>query len=169
MENNLEKIRHSLSHLLAMAVLEIRPEAKLGIGPTIDNGFYYDFDLAQPLTDQDLPRLQKKMKKLASRGLGFSKTIATPEEAEKKSAGQFYKLELIKELKNSSQPITFYQSGDFSDLCAGPHVANTREINLDAFRLTHLAGAYWRGSEKNKMLQRVYGVAFPTKEVLDAY
>ena len=169
MDQQLEKIRHSLSHLLAMAVLEIRPQAILGIGPTIDNGFYYDFDLDQPLTDADLPHLQKSMKKMAGRGLTFARINATPEEAARRSAGQIYKLELIADLKKSKQPITYYQSGEFSDLCAGPHVSNTKEINTDAFKLTRLAGAYWRGSEKNKMLQRIYGLSFSSREELNAH
>jgi threonyl-tRNA synthetase len=169
MSNNLEKIRHSLSHLMAQAVQEFYPEAKLAIGPVIDNGFYYDFDLTQTISATDLPKIAKRMKKLISQNISFQRLEKTPAEAKELSKNQPYKLELLNELIAGKKPITYYQSDKFIDLCAGPHVASTKEINPEAFRLTSVAGAYWRGDEKNKMLQRIYGVAFATRAELDEY
>lgn len=168
-KNNIEKIRHSLSHLMAMAVLKKSPKAKLAIGPVIENGFYYDFDLPndKKITETDLEKIKKEMKKLIKQNLEFKKFDLPEKEALKKVTGP-YKKELIKELPKK-QKITFYQSGDFVDLCAGPHVKSTKEINPDAFKLTKIAGAYWRGDEKNKMLTRIYGVAFKTKRGLNDY
>ena len=170
MNNELEKIRHSLSHLMAMAVLKKFPKAKLAIGPVIENGFYYDFDLGKDnkITEMDLLKLQKEMKKLISQNIEFKKIVAKDKkEALKMMSGEFKK-ELIEELPKSEK-ITFYESGDFTDLCAGPHVESTKEINKDGFKLTKTAGAYWRGDEKNKMLTRIYGVAFNNKKELDEY
>ncbi len=169
MSNNLEKIRHSLSHLMAQAVQELYPEAKLAIGPVIDNGFYYDFDLTRAISATDLPKIAKRMKKLISQNISFRRLEKTPVEAKELSKNQPYKLELLNELIAEKKPITYYQSGQFIDLCAGPHVNSTKEINPEAFRLTSVAGAYWRGDEKNKMLQRIYGVAFASKTELDEY
>jgi threonyl-tRNA synthetase len=169
MSNNLEKIRHSLSHLMAQAVLEMSPDAKLAIGPVIDKGFYYDFDLPHPLSPQDLVKIEQKMRKMISQNIQFQRLEKSATEAKELSQNQPYKLELIYELIKNNQHITFYQSGKFIDLCAGPHVASTKEIKADAFKLTSIAGAYWRGDEKNKMLQRIYGVAFNTKKELDEY
>jgi threonyl-tRNA synthetase len=169
MQNNLEKIRHSLSHLMASAVMELFPEAKFAIGPVIDNGFYYDFDLPRPLTPQDLVKIEQKMRKLISQNIPFQRLEKSASEAKELAKNQPYKLELIDELAKNKQPITYYQSGKFIDLCAGPHVSSTKEIKADAFKLTSIAGAYWRGDEKNKMLQRIYGVAFGTKAELDEY
>ena len=165
----LNKIRHSLSHLLAMAVLEKFPQAKLGIGPVIDNGFYYDFDLPQPITDADLPKLEKQMRRFIGQKLIFEKLNKSLPEAREISKNQKYKLELIEELAKAKQPLTYYQSGKFLDLCAGPHIVSTTEIPTEAFKLTHVAGAYWRGSEKNPMLTRIYGVAFEDKKTLNEY
>ncbi|MFH1207915.1 MAG: threonine--tRNA ligase [Patescibacteria group bacterium] len=167
--NQLEKIRHSLSHLLAMAVLDIIPDAKLAIGPVIDNGFYYDFDLPRALTPQDLPQIEKRMKKMIGQNIPFVRLARSFVEAKQLSVGQPYKLELIADLEKNNQPISYYQSGKFTDLCAGPHVASSKELNADSFKLTSIAGAYWRGDEKNKMLQRIYGVAFGSKKELDEY
>ena len=167
-QNNLEKIRHSLSHLTAMAVLEKFPKAKLGIGPAIENGFYYDFGDIK-ISETDLPELEKKIRELIKQNLKFEKKFVSFVETKKIFSGQQYKLELIKELNKNKEKISVYQSGDFTDLCAGPHVISSSEINPDAFKLTKLAGAYWRGNEKNPMLTRVYGVAFETKKELEDY
>jgi len=169
-EQQMHKIRHSLSHLLAMAVLEKYPKTKLAIGPVIENGFYYDFDLPAPLSDKDLPALEKRMKDLIKKRISFKKTTITPPQARNLfPISNIYKHELVEELIREKKSLSTYTSGSFEDLCSGPHVANTKEINPDAFKLTHLAGAYWRGSEKNKMLTRVYGVAFETKQELETY
>jgi threonyl-tRNA synthetase len=168
--DQLYNIRHSLSHLLAMAVLEVFPEAKLAIGPPIDNGFYYDFDLPRPLTPEDLPDLEKRMQKLAKQGLAFTSRQEGIEAATQILQNQPYKLELLKDLaEKGEKTVGFYTSGNFTDLCKGPHVGNTSEIAEGSFRLSHTAGAYWKGSEKNPMLQRIYGLAFITKEELAAY
>jgi threonyl-tRNA synthetase len=169
MNNKLEKIRHSLSHLIAHAVLELYPDVKFGIGPVIDNGFYYDFDLPQPLKLENLPKIEKRIKKLIKQNIKFEKIKLTDQEVKKLLKNESYKLELIDELLKNKKPVTFYRSGKFTDLCAGPHVDSTKEINPEAFKLTKVAGAYWRGDEKNKMLQRIYGVAFNTKKELDDY
>lgn len=169
MQNNLENIRHSLSHLMAHAVMELFPDAKFAIGPVIDDGFYYDFDLPRPLTPQDLVKIEQKMRKLISQNIAFTRLEKSASEAKELSRNQPYKLELIGELVNEKKPIIYYQSGKFTDLCAGPHVNSTKEIKADAFKLTSIAGAYWRGDEKNKMLQRIYGVAFGSKKELDEY
>jgi len=175
---DINKKRHSLSHLLAMAVLEKFPRAKLGIGPTIENGFYYDFDGIK-ISDEDLPKLEKAMLELIAQDLKFIKKNITTAEAKKifsakggsalGGKNQPYKLELIKELIKNKKSITIYKSGDFTDLCAGPHVKSTKEINPEGFKLVKTAGAYWRGSEKNKMLTRIYGLAFETKKDLEDY
>jgi len=166
-QDNLYKMRHSAAHLLAMAVLELRPDAKLGIGPVIENGFYYDFDLDSPLTPEDLPALEEKMHGFISQDFSFERRVVTRDEAEQSQVNQPYKQELIRDLPQGEE-ITVYKSGDFTDLCRGPHVEHSVQISPH-FKLTHLAGAYWRGDEKNKMLQRVYGVLFATKEELDSY
>jgi threonyl-tRNA synthetase len=166
-----EQIRHSLAHMLAIQVLEFDPGAKLAIGPVIDNGFYYDFEFSegkQP-TEKDLKTFQKGMKKLTNKKLDFTQEEVSEEEAKKIFTDQQYKLELIDELIEKGEKLTIYRTGDFVDLCAGPHVDNTGEINADAFELTKIAGAYWRGDENNKMLTRIYGVAFETPEELKVY
>jgi len=205
-----DEVRHSLSHLLAAAVLKKYPKTKLGIGPTIENGFYYDFlfdiQKAQTNADEsghrgqklsqrgqlksagsaigelDLPMLEKEMKDLIKQGLEFKKEELIALKAKKLFADQPFKLELIKELEKSKEPISIYITGKksprsplssaksaFVDLCRGPHVKNTSEINPDGFKLTHLAGAYWKGSEKNPMLTRIYGLAFGSKKELDEH
>jgi len=187
-DNNLEKIRHSLSHLMASAVWQMFPQAKFAIGPVIENGFYYDFDLPRNLTLDDLPKIEKKMRELLKQDIKFERLKISVEKAKEVFKNQPYKIELLEEITaqgkvGSSDPtkttsedvavpgdtVTVYRSAKFIDLCAGPHVDSTKEINPDAFRLTKIAGAYWRGDEKNKMLQRIYGVAFNTKKELDAY
>lgn len=169
---NLDTLRHSISHIMAAAVLELFPKAKLGIGPSIEDGFYYDFALpaeasakAGHLSDKDLPRIEKKMKELLKKGLKFEKKEILKADAGKIFKDQPYKLELIKDLKK----ITVYQTGSFIDLCQGPHLKSTKEINPKALKLTKVAGAYWKGDEKNKMLTRIYGVAFKTEKELKDY
>jgi len=170
MENNLDKIRHSLAHLLAIAVKAKYPEAKLGIGPTIENGFYYDFDFGAIVpAENDLLALDKEMRSLVSQNIAFIHEEISADEARKIFAEESYKLELIEELNKAGEKISIYRSHDLVDLCAGPHVAGTGEIARDAFRLTRVAGAYWKGNEKNKMLIRIYGVAFANKGELDKY
>ena len=168
--NNLETMRHSLSHVLAAAVLDMFPEAKLGMGPAIENGFYYDFDLPRTLIPEDLPILEKKMKHMVKQNLKFERQDAPIAEALKisKKSGQTYKTELIKNLeKNGEKSVSFYKTGSFIDLCAGPHVESTKD--LGAFKLSHISGAYWKGDEKHKMLQRIYGYAFATQKELDEF
>jgi threonyl-tRNA synthetase len=163
----LQTMRHSLSHILAAVVQSLYPEVKFGIGPAIDNGFYYDFDLSCSLTPELLPAIEAKMKELIKKGISFTRENISKDEARILFKGQPYKLELIEEL--AAGEITIYRSGDFVDLCAGPHVESSKQISLDGFKLDKIAGAYWKGSEKNPMLQRVYGLAFPTRKQLDEY
>ena len=162
----METIRHSLSHILASAVKELYPGAKFGIGPAIENGFYYDV-AAEALAEADLPKIEAKMRELIKQNLAFAKKSVSKIMAKKLFKGQSYKLELIKELPGKTA--TTYTTGEFLDLCAGPHVKSTKEIPIDGFKLTKVAGAYWRGSEKNQMLTRIYGLAFETKKELDDY
>ncbi len=160
-----EKIRHSLAHLLAMAVLKKDPQTKLAIGPAIENGFYYDFDLSKKLEEKDLTKLEEEIKKLISQKLDFKKEEISKKEAEKLFKDQPYKLELLADLEKP----TIYRSDGFIDLCEGPHITNSSEINPEAFKLMSIAGAYWKGNEKNKMLTRIYGVAFKTEEELSKH
>ncbi len=159
---------HSTSHLMAHAVKQLFPQAKLAIGPAIEEGFYYDFDLDRPFTPEDLEKIEKKMAELAKAAVVITRKTFSRAEAlaffEKK--GETYKVELISELPENDV-ISIYEQGDFADLCRGPHVRTTAKIK--AFKLLSVAGAYWRGSEKNKMLQRIYGISFPAKDALDAY
>jgi threonyl-tRNA synthetase len=164
-ENNLEAMRHSASHVMAEAVLSIFPDAKFAIGPAIEDGFYYDFDLPRTLTPDDLPVIEKKMAEIVKANLPFKHREITKAEAKKLFAKQPYKLELIEEI--SDDKVGVYEQGNFIDLCRGPHVKSTGEIK--AFKLTSIAGAYWRGDEHNAMLQRIYGVAFGSKKELDDY
>ncbi|MBU1204055.1 MAG: threonine--tRNA ligase [Nanoarchaeota archaeon] len=159
---NLEVLRHSASHVLAIAVKNLYPDVKLGIGPAIEDGFYYDFDNLK-ISEGDLDKIEKKMKEIIKKNLKFERIEKTIAEAKKSLKDEPYKLDLLKELK---KPI-FYKTGDFIDLCSGPHVKTTGEIK--AFKLLKLAGAYWRGDSKNKMLTRIYGAAFETKKELDDY
>jgi threonyl-tRNA synthetase len=164
-DNNLEAMRHSASHVMAEAVLEIFPDAKLGIGPAIDNGFYYDFDLPRSLTPEDLPIIAAKMQSIIENDLPFIRADITRKEAKEMFANQPYKLELIEDIPDET--LSIYSHGGFTDLCRGPHVSSTGQIK--AFKLTGIAGAYWRGSEKNAMLQRIYGLAFETDKDLENY
>lgn len=169
-KNNLENLRHSLAHILAAAVLKKYPGTKLGIGPTVENGFYYDFLFKDAITDKDLKEFGSSMRKMIGQKLAFSGEKITTDEALEKFKDQPFKLELIDDLSKENKELTYYKTGDvFADLCRGGHVENTSEINPDAFKLTKIAGAYWKGSEKNQQLTRIYGVAFNTKEELDGY
>ena len=171
MENNehLAHIRHSLAHLLGASVLELYPGSKLTLGPAIDNGFYYDIDVAGKITDADLGKIEKKMHELLKKWTTFEKQIINEKEAKKIFKGNEYKEELINGIEEKGEEITLYTSGEFTDLCRGGHVENMKEIKLDSFKLDRVAGAYWRGDEKNKMLTRIYGLAFETKEELENY
>lgn len=168
--DNLDKMRHTLSHVLAAAVRMLYPEVSFGIGPSIDNGFYYDIDFGGiKISDADLPKIEKNMRKIIARKLPMEKRVVSKTEALDwaRDRKQKYKIELIEELPESSE-ISFYDLGDlFTDLCKGPHVKNTSEVG--AFKLVRVAGAYWRGDEKREMLTRIYGVAFETEEELAAY
>ncbi len=167
-KDNLYKIRHTLAHVLAKAVLEVDPDAKLAIGPPVDDGFYYDFELSEgvKLGDAELKNLQKHMRKIVQKGFEPIKTELSYDEAKAAFKEHPYKLELIEEFNGGDAPITTYEIADFVDLCEGPHVADGKDIDPKAFKLTRVAGAYWRGDEGNKMLTRIYGYAFETAEQL---
>jgi threonyl-tRNA synthetase len=153
--NNLHNIRHTLAHLLAMAAKEFDPSVKLGIGPVTDDGFYYDFQFTKTPSAEDLKGLEKAMRKLVNKKLPMDGKEITRDEGGKLFAGQPFKLELLNEYASEGKTLTTYTVGEFTDLCKGGHVANTGDIAADAFKLTRIAGAYWRGSEKNPMLTRI--------------
>ena len=161
--------RHTASHILAQAVKRLYPEAKLAIGPSIANGFYYDFDVEKPFLPEDLEKIEAEMKKIVKEKLPLERFEMTPDEAIKyyEDTGEIYKVELVKEHADKGENISFYKQGEFTELCAGPHIPDTGRIK--AFKLTSATGAYWRGSEKNKMLQRIYATAFTKQADLDAY
>lgn len=161
--------RHTASHILAQAVKRLYPEAKLAIGPSIANGFYYDFDVEKPFLPEDLEKIEAEMKKIVKEKLPLERFEMTPDEAIKyyEDKGEIYKVELVKEHADKCENISFYKQGEFTELCAGPHIPDTGRIK--AFKLTSATGAYWRGSEKNKMLQRIYATAFTKQADLDAY
>ena len=167
-EKAVEVMRHSTSHVMAQAVKRVFKNVKLAIGPSIDNGFYYDFDIEEPLTAEDLNKIEKEINNIISENLSFERVDISREEALKlmKDRGEDYKVELISDLPEGEK-ISLYKQGEFIDLCRGPHIYSTKYIK--AFKLTSVAGAYWRGNEKNKMLQRVYGVAFASKDELKTY
>lgn len=183
---NLDQTRHSLAHLLAASVLEQFPNAQLGIGPVIDNGFYYDFIFSHPLTPEDLPKIEKRMKELAKSKLAFERQELSIEEAKQffTDRKQPFKVDLINDIEkfgstkledqaesveSSDGKVSLYKTGEFIDLCRGGHVDNTSEIDLQSFQLDKIAGAYWRGDEHNPMMTRIYGLAFESKTELDAY
>ncbi len=167
---SLDEIRHSLAHLLAAAVLKKYPRAKLGIGPVIENGFYYDFKVLKPFAESDLKEFENSMQEFIKRELPFSGRKVTPAQAKKIMGDQPFKLELVKDFAKEKKPLTVYKTGDiFEDLCRGGHVKNTSEIDLNSFVLERLAGAYWKGNEKNPQMQRIYGLAFESKKELDEY
>lgn len=167
-EGGKHTLRHTASHILAQAVKRLWPEAKLAIGPAIDKGFYYDIDMEHTLTPEDLGKIEKEMSRIVKENLPITKSVMPRQEANEffKAKNEDYKVELIQDLPEDAV-ISCYSQGDFIDLCAGPHVASTGKVK--AFKLQSIAGAYWRGDEKNKMLQRIYGTAFEKKEELDAY
>jgi len=172
MNESLANKRHTLAHLLAAAVLEKYPHAKLTLGPAIDTGFYYDIDFSagEAPGDADLKEIQKSMKKLLNKWTEFTHEEVTPEKARAVFTGNEFKLELITEIESKGESITLYTCGGFTDLCRGGHCEHPKEeLNADAFKLDKIAGAYWRGDEKNPMLTRIYGLAFETKEELEAY
>ncbi len=170
METNIDNKRHSLAHLLAAAVKEIYPTAKPTIGPAVQNGFYYDFDFESPISEKDLEKIEIKMKELLPKWTEFKNKEVSAAEAREFWKGNVYKTELIDELEKSGEVITFYTSGEFTDLCRGGHIENpSKEIKDGSWKLERIAGAYWRGDEKNKMLTRIYGLAFDTKDDLEKY
>ena len=169
-KDDLEHQRHSLAHLLAAAVIKLYPSTKRTIGPAIDNGFYYDFEFAEPITDKDLPKIEKEMKKLQKTWHGMERREISADDAREIFKDNPYKLELINEFSKEGQTLTMFKSSEyFEDLCRGGHAEDVAAIDPDSFKLAKLAGAYWRGDEKNKMLTRIYGYAFSTKEELDAH
>ncbi|MCX4357608.1 MAG: threonine--tRNA ligase [Oscillospiraceae bacterium] len=168
-EQGKRAFNHTASHVLAQAVKRLFPATKLAIGPAIDNGFYYDFDTSEPFTSETLTKIESEMKKIVKESIKLEAFTMSPDEAIKylEEQGEPYKVELCKEHADKGEPISFYKQGDFTDLCAGPHMMSTSSIK--AYKLTSVTGAYWRGSEKNKMLTRIYGCAFPSKDELNAY
>jgi threonyl-tRNA synthetase len=167
---NLEHLRHSLAHLMAQAVLELYPDALPSIGPAIENGFYYDFEFKKPISDADLSHIEKKMRELLPKWTEFTHREIDTTEARGRFSANPFKLELVEEILNKKEPTTLYTCGGFTDLCRGGHLDNpAKEIKSDTFKLTHIAGAYWRGNENNPMLTRIYGLAFHTKKELDAH
>jgi len=179
-ESHLYKIRHSAAHIMAQAVVEMFPEAKYTIGPPVENGFYYDFDLPRNLTPEDLQQIEKRMRQIVQGKHEFKKQVISAEEARQIFKDQPYKIELIEGLEKGGldeygnplkekPEISIYQHDTFTDLCRGPHVQNTKEVKQDAFKLMSIAGAYWRGDENNKMLQRIYGTAWESAQQLKDY
>lgn len=181
-DTQLYRVRHSAAHVMAQAITELFPpgEAKVAIGPPIEDGFYYDFELPRQLTPEDFPAIEKRMREIVGKDFEFKKRVVSANEAKKEFKGQPYKLELIEGLEKGGMDeygnplktkpeISFYTHNGFTDLCRGPHVAKTGAINPDAFKLMSIAGAYWRGNEKNKQLQRVYGTAWENAQQLEEY
>jgi len=170
-EEHVKSIRHSLAHLLAQAVIEKYPGTKVASGPPTDTGFYYDFDMPEgtTLSQEDFPALEERMRELAAQHIDFVQADISPEEAREQFTDQPYRLEKIEEKAADGKQLSMYTSGDFTDLCSGPHVSNTKEIDPESFQLTNIAGAYWKGDENNAMLTRVYGLAFASKKDLDQY
>lgn len=167
-QNDISKKRHTLAHLLAAATLDIFPDTKLTLGPAIDTGFYYDMEFSKPLTDADLPKIEKMMQKILPKWTEFSHKEVSVDEAREVFAKNPYKLELIEEIAQKGEKITLYTCGGFTDLCRGGHSENpAKEIDAESFKLDKIAGAYWRGDEKNKMLTRIYGLAFKNKAELE--
>jgi threonyl-tRNA synthetase len=171
---NLEHLRHSLAHLLAAAVMDLYPDTKRAIGPAIENGFYYDFELPEKISDENLPKIEKRMRDILKHWKTFTHREVSADEARELFKGNPYKLELIDEIASKGEKITIYTSGEgsqspYDDLCRGGHIENAKDIDPKAFKLTHLAGAYWRGDEKKAQLTRIYGLAFATPEELEQH
>lgn len=169
MQNDIENVRHSLAHLLAAAVLELWPQTKQTIGPAIENGFYYDFDVSGKITKEDLPRIEKRMREILKTWKKFEKQEVSEEIAKSVFPENEYKKELIDEILGRNEKLTLYRSGNYVDLCRGGHIDDIKKIRSQSFRLDRLAGAYWRGNVKNKMLTRIYGLAFETEKELEEY
>ena len=167
-DNQLESIRHSMSHVMAEAVLEMFPTAQIAIGPAIENGFYYDFDLPRALNLEDLEEISERMRKIIAEDKPFVRTVVSRDEAKKIFADQHYKQELIEAIPEDEE-VSLYNQGGFTDLCRGPHVSSTKELNPNAFKLLNTAGAYWRGKETNPMLTRIYGTAWSNPKDLRLY
>lgn len=169
MNENILKIRHSLSHVLALAVKRLYPDTKLGIGPAVENGFYYDFDFKTKITDEDLPVIEKEMRRIILENQEFIHEEWDKEKARRffNERGEIFKLELIDGI--DSNTVSIYRNGEFTDLCKGPHVSNTSELQKCGFKLSSVAGAYWKGSERNPMLTRIYAYAFLTEKELEDY
>ncbi|MFA5746851.1 MAG: threonine--tRNA ligase [Candidatus Paceibacterota bacterium] len=168
----IENIRHSLAHVMAAAVQDLYPGVKFGMGPAIDNGFYYDFDLPEgrKIVPEDLAAIENKMREILASGASFEREDIQIGQAEKVFNGQKYKLEIVADLKaGGEEKVSIYRTGEFVDLCKGPHVVSAKELPADAFKLTKIAGAYWKGSEKNAMLTRIYAAAFANKKELEEY
>src|SRR3989338_3795817 len=168
---SLQNLRHSCAHLLAAAVMELWPETKRTIGPAIENGFYFDFDFGGvKVSEEDFPKIEAKMREILPKWKAFERHELNSKSAKKEYPKNPYKEEMIDEFsEKGKKKISFYKSGDYWDLCRGGHVENMKEVAIDAFKLDRLAGAYWRGDEKNKMLTRIYVLAFNSKEELDQY
>ncbi len=164
----LNNLRHSCAHLLAAAVMELWPDTKRAIGPAIENGFYFDFEFSKPITEDDFSKIEEKMRQILPSWSNFERSELSPQDAKKEYPNNPYKHELIEEFSKNGEVLSFYKSGDYWDLCAGGHTENPSK-DIGAFKLLSIAGAYWRGSEKNKMLTRIYGTCFPTQEELDKY
>lgn len=167
-KTDVDLLRHSCAHLLAAAVLKLWPDTLLAIGPAIENGFYYDFDFKKPVSEDDFPKIESEMKNLLKSWQKFEKTKLTPYDAKRKFKNNKYKLEIIAEIVKKGEDMTIYKAGDFEDLCRGGHCKNPKK-NIGAFKLLSIAGAYWRGDEKNKMLTRIYGTCFFSQKELDQY
>jgi len=168
-KEGLEAMRHSIAHLLAAAVMEIWPDTKRTIGPVIENGFYYDFEFANPVSESDLEKIEKKMREILPKWDRFSRHELSAAEAKKEYPNNPYKHEMIDEFSKGNKKISFYKSGDYWDLCKGGHISSMKLVSPDSFKLTHIAGAYWRGNAKNPQLTRIYGLAFASKKELNAY
>ena len=164
----LAKVRHSMSHVMAEAVLQMFPSAQIAIGPAIDNGFYYDFDLPRALTSEDLDEITKRMKTIIQEDKEFKRIVVSRDEAKRMFSEQVYKQELIDAIP-ADEEVSLYNQGGFTDLCRGPHVASTKELNPDSFKLLSTAGAYWRGKETNPMLTRIYATAWTNPKDLRLY
>jgi threonyl-tRNA synthetase len=167
-QQNLDNLRHSAAHLLAAAVMKMWPNTKRAIGPAIEDGFYFDFEFENPISEKDFPKIEKTMKELVKKWDSFERQELSKSDAKKEYPNNPYKHELIDEFSKNDEKLSFYKSGDYSDLCKGGHVDNPKK-ELQHFKLLSVAGAYWRGSEKNPMLTRIYGTAFPTKEELEEH
>ena len=167
-DDRLYKIRHSMAHVMAEAVLHMFPDAQITIGPPIDNGFYYDFDLPRPLTQDDLEVISETMRSIIKEGRPFERIVVSRKEAEERFKEQTYKLELLQAIPEDEE-VSLYHQGSFTDLCRGPHVESTADLDPNAFRLLSIAGAYWRGKETNPMLTRIYGTAWSNPKELRLY